>query len=513
MAGFYLIGLNHASAPVEVRERFAGLCVSGLPGADGRAMEAVTVLTCNRVEAYFYGDAAAAQAMFAAWLASENRSWSEIEPYAYRCWGRDVVRHLLLVAAGLDSMVLGEQQILHQVKASYQAAAAAGSVGKHLHALFQRALEVGKRVRAETRISENTVSIASAAVEMARSIFGPLDRCTALVVGAGEMAGLVARQMRDRGVGALLFANRTPARAEELARLYGGRAASLADLAAQLAQADVLISSTGAPRPVITRELLAEVMAARHDRPLFAIDIAVPRDIEPECADLENVFLYDIDDLQQVVDESLELRRQESPKVEAIIDEELARFDRSLETFAVAPLLAAVRARADEIRRAELDRIFPASRPLPADLRADLERLTRALMGKWLHHPMITLKERAQVGADELAVLARLFGLDPSALASSDAEATSEPVPVPATTTATASATPKASPVSTASPASPALPASPAMAGLAVASTVPDAQAATRVPPRGAGASAATVAAAGDTPGPVESLSERAPTL
>ncbi len=495
MAGFFLIGMNHASAPVEIRERFAGLCVSGLPGADGRDLEAVTVLTCNRAEAYFHGDEAVAQGVFAAWLSGENRSSSEIEPYVYRHWGSDVVRHLFLVAAGLDSMVLGESQILHQVKASYQAAVGAGSVGKHLHALFQRALKVGKRVRAETRIGENTVSIASVAVEMARSIFGPLDHCTVLVVGAGEMASLVARQMRDRGVGALLFANRTPARAEELARLYGGRAAALTDLAGLVAQADVLISSTGAPRPVITRSLLAGVMAGRPDRPLFAIDIAVPRDIEPGCAELENVFLYDIDDLQQVVDESLALRRQESPKVEAIVEEELIRFGRALDTFTVAPLLAALHDRAETVRRAELERIFPAARALPDGLRADLERLTRALMGKWLHHPMVTLKERAQVGAEELAVLARLFGLDPAALHPPSTGDAALPVTDSPVGTSSAASPAPASAAASAPASASAAASAPASAPVSASALASPPAASSSVPPASAASPGATPAA------------------
>ncbi len=412
MADFFLIGLSHVSAPVEIRERFANLCVSGLPGADGGSLEAVTVLTCNRVEAYFHGEEDHALAVFSAWLAQEGRSFGEIEPHVYRRRGDEAVRHLLRVAAGLDSMVLGENQILHQVKDSYQAAAGAGSVGKSLHALFQRALEVGKRVRTETRISENTVSIASAAVEMARSIFGPLDACRALVIGAGEMAGLVARSLRDRGVGGLLFTNRTRRRAEEMARTFGGEAAALEDLDRQLREADVLISSTGAPRPIIDRARLAAVMADRPDRPLFAIDIAVPRDLAPDCGDLDNVFLYDIDDLQNVVDEGLSLRRQEAARADAIVEQEVARFRETLESFAMAPLVVALRERAEALRRAELEKAFPPGRPLDPHLLAEIDRLTRSLMAKWLHHPTVALKARAAAPAGELASLAALFGLD-----------------------------------------------------------------------------------------------------
>ncbi|NLI76694.1 MAG: glutamyl-tRNA reductase [Candidatus Riflebacteria bacterium] len=433
MADFFLIGLSHVSAPVEIRERFANLCVSGLPGADGESLEAVTVLTCNRVEAYFFGEEDQALAVFSAWLAREGRSFGEIEPHVYRHRGDEAVRHLLKVVAGLDSMVLGENQILHQVKDSYQAAAGAGSVGKCLHALFQRALEVGKRVRSETRISENTVSIASAAVEMARSIFGPLDGCRALVIGAGEMASLVARSLRDRGVGGLLFTNRTRGRAEEMARTFGGQAAPLEDLDRLLREADVLISSTGAPRPIIDRTRLAAVMADRPDRPLFAIDIAVPRDLAPDCGDLDNVFLYDIDDLQNVADEGLSRRRQEAALATAIVEQEVARFQETLESFAMAPLVVALRERAEALRRAELEKAFPPGRPLDPHLLAEIDRLTRSLMAKWLHHPTVALKARATAPAGELASLAALFGLDrpaPPPLASPTSSSANVSVPI-----------------------------------------------------------------------------------
>jgi len=409
---FFLVGLSHNSAPVEVRERFANLCVSGLPGADGKELEAVTVLTCNRVEAYFYGDETRALETFSAWLSQEDRSFSEIEPYVYRHRGHEAVMHLLTVTGGLDSMVLGESQIMHQVKASYQAAISAGSVGKRLHALFQRALEVGKRVRNETRISENTVSIASAAVEMAKSIFGPLDSCTALVIGAGEMASLVARHLKDRGCGKMLFTNRTISRAEELAATFGGKAAPLDEVDNLLTQADVLVSSTGAPRPIIDRKRLEKAMSTRTDRPLFAIDIAVPRDIVPECGDIQNVFLYNIDDLQNVVDENLNLRRVEAQKVVAIVEAEAARFEETLNSFAVAPLIVAMRERAETLRQAEVTKLFPASRAIDPQILADVERLSRSLLAKWLHHPTIALKERRSASEEELNALAKLFGLD-----------------------------------------------------------------------------------------------------
>jgi glutamyl-tRNA reductase len=409
--GFFLIGLNHLSAPVEIREKFAGMCVSGLPGADGNELEAVTVLTCNRAEAYFFGDETSGENLFENWLLSSGHDPRLLSPFLYHKTARESILHLFRVVSGLDSMILGESQILHQVKSSYQAAIDAGSVGKNLHTLFQKALEVGKRVRRETRISENTVSIASTAVEMAQSIFGPLEDSLILVIGAGEMAALTAKHMSERGGKNLWFANRTISRAEELAGVFNGKATHLSDVPSLLERADVVISSTGAPQPIITSEMIHTAMSKRQCRPLFLIDIAVPRDIEPEVNSIDSVFLYNIDDLQNVVDENFNLRKQEALKAMEIIDREILAFEATLNAFSVIPLIRVLREHAENIRNTEMERFFPSHRNLPPEIREEIDQLTRSLLAKWLHHPLVSLKKRSLTSRHSLMQIAKLFGL------------------------------------------------------------------------------------------------------
>lgn len=407
----HLIGLNHRTAPVHVRERLAEICCRSLVEGSTDPLECVALFTCNRVEFYFYGPEEQAENVFRDWLVSHAFNPEEFSRHFYRHQEGEAIRHLFRVAAGLDSMVLGESQILAQVKTSYQAGIDAGSVGKRLHALFKKALEVGKRVRTETRISENTVSIASTAVELAGRIFGPLDACHALVIGAGEMATLVATHLREKRIGHLVFTNRTLSRAQELAERFGGTAAPADDLPRLLAEADMIISSTGAPRPILGRESLEAAMQARSWRPMFTIDIAVPRDIAPEAADLENLFLYDIDDLQGVVDENLDQRRVEAGKAETIIQSETSAFQLTVDAFTVVPLIRALRERAEEIRQGEIERFLPKDRPLPAETVELVEQCTRAILAKWLHHPIVGLKELGSAGKAELTAIARLFGL------------------------------------------------------------------------------------------------------
>ncbi len=406
-----LIGLSHRTAPVEIREKLAPLCTSGLPGADGRTIEAVTVFTCNRVEVYLAGDVGGGEQAFQHWLAGCGCNWDELSPHMYRKTDIDVLKHVLRVASGLDSMVLGENQILHQLKESYQAAIQAGSVGKHLHGLFQKALETGKRVRAETRISENTVSVASTSVHLAKQIFGRLQTCTALVIGAGEMATLVARHLHAQGIGRLIFTNRTAARAEELARQFSGEAAPVERLAELMVQSDLLITSTGSPRPILGRREFVVALAQRPFRPLFAIDIAVPRDIAPDCDDLENLYVYNIDDLQGVVDQNLDLRRSESEKAEAIVSYEAGSYQTIVEAYSAAPLIRALRRQGENLRSAEIEKLFARFPEWSAEQRDAVDQATRALLAKWLHHPIMALKERSRAGRSELLELARIFGL------------------------------------------------------------------------------------------------------
>lgn len=413
---FYVIGLSHRSTPVEIREKFAQMCISGLPGADGVTLEAVSVLTCNRVEVYFYGPVETAEKLFGDWASQSGFSIADIQPYLYRHRDEGGIRHLFRVVSGLDSMVLGENQILHQVKSSYQAAIEAKCVGKKLHALFQKALKLGKSVRSETCISENTVSMASAAVELANSIFGPLEECGILVIGAGEMASLVARHMKDRGARELVFTNRTLSRAEELADTFGGKAVPFDKLPELLAAADVIISSTGAPRPILQKTLIEKAISAREYRPMFLIDIAVPRDVEPDAGEIENVYLYNVDDLQGVVDEHVNLRRVEAEKVEKIIAVAVDGFQATLQSFSVVPVIRSLREQTDNLRRNEVERFLRRHPELPPELAKDFEEFSRQLVAKWLHAPTKALKDRTNADQTEIQEIAKIFGLSEQTL-------------------------------------------------------------------------------------------------
>lgn len=410
------LGISHATAPVGVRERLAPLCGRALPEADGRRLEAVSVLTCNRVEVFFRGEAGVAERSFAGWLTVAGASPTDIAPFLQRRQGTEVVRHLFRLAAGLDSMVLGEAQILHQIKQAYQASIEAGTVGHHLHALFQRAIAIGKRVRTETRIGENTVSIASTAVELAMQVFGPLSGCTGLIVGAGEMATLVARHLVGQRIGRLVITNRTASRAEELAAQFQGETGAWEDLPRLLGDADVVITSTGAPAPILGRELVAAAIARRPWRPLFLIDIAVPRDVDRASHDLENVYVYDIDDLQGVVDEHLGHRRVEADKAAVICDHEAGSFELAQNARPLVPLIRGLRERMEDIRLAELARFQARWQGVDPAVLAALDECTRAMLAKWLHHPLVVLKETGTADAAQAAWFARLFGLPPEAI-------------------------------------------------------------------------------------------------
>ncbi|HEY9070449.1 MAG TPA: glutamyl-tRNA reductase [Candidatus Ozemobacteraceae bacterium] len=411
-----LIGLNHRSAPVEVREQLARLCGVEIPDADGTTLEAVPVFTCNRVELYYDGSYEAAEESFLKLLADAGLPPGEFEPFLYRKPALDAIRHLFCVAGGLDSMVVGENQILHQLKTSYQHSTERGWVGKRLHALFQKAFEIGKRIRAETRISENTVSIASTAVDLAKRIFGPLDGCEALVVGAGEMASLTLVHLKSSGIGRLVCTNRTFEKAGELAARFDAVAKPFENLPELLAAADVVITSTGAQRPIISRAMLETAIRKRPNRPMFVIDIAVPRDIPADAGEIENLFLYDIDDLQNVVDEHLGQRRQEADRASAIVEQEAAGFRLVLESFTLVPLIRALREQAETLRRSELERFLAQHGELSPELRDAFEQFTSSMMAKWLHQPIVELKSRGAVDREQLRMIAAVFGLPEEAL-------------------------------------------------------------------------------------------------
>ncbi|MDI6870134.1 MAG: glutamyl-tRNA reductase [Bacillota bacterium] len=418
---FLVVGLNHKTAPVEVRER---LSVSGerrlealrelvsRPTVD----EAAVLSTCNRTEIYVLGpEVAAAEHEVVAFLQAQIALPDcRLEPYLYRKVGLEAVQHLFRVVSGLDSMILGEAQILGQVKEALHAALNANSLGVHLGKVFRQAVEVGKRVRTETEIGQNAVSVSYAAVELARHIFGELTGKSVLIIGAGETGELTARTLAAHGATAILVANRTYERAVELAARFGGEAFSFDALPECLARTDIVISSTGAPHVVLDLEMVRQVMRRRRQRPLFLIDIAVPRDIDPRVNDLDNVYLYDIDDLQTVVERNLARREQEIERVERIIAEETAALSQWWSARQMVPMIKALKAYGDEIRERELERLFNRLPHLSPRDREMIRASTRAIVNRLLHQPVVGLKEASEEearGAVYVEVLRKLFGL------------------------------------------------------------------------------------------------------
>lgn len=411
-----VFGLNHKSAPVAIREKLAHLCGVAIPAADGCNLESVPVYTCNRVEVYYAGSLDAARGSFVELLAHNGINYDNFAEYFYQHDGVEAVLHLFSVAAGLDSMILGENQILHQVKESYRHSTEQGSVGKLLHQLFQKALEVGKKVRSETGISQNRVSIASTAVELARSIFGPLGASTALVLGAGEMASLVSVHLRENGVKKMLFVNRTEANAQELAEKFDGESRPFEQLEELLGRCDIVISSTSAPNAIVGTSLMRQVMEKRRDRPIFIVDIAVPRDFEADCQDIANLYLYDVDDLQNVVNENMSQRHVEAEKAQAIVQYESSQFQISVAAFTLVPLINRLREQAENLRQAELKKFFLQNPDLCEEHKQAFAQCSHSLMAKWLHNQIVALKKQGSADIDQLRVIGETLGLSEDCL-------------------------------------------------------------------------------------------------
>lgn len=389
-----VFGLNHKSAPVSIREKMAHLNEMTIPEADGRTLEVIPLCTCNRVEIYYSGTEKDARASFIELLARKNLRYEALKEYFYEFIEKDCVNHLFAVASGLDSMILGENQILHQIKSSYQEAVNKKIVGKQLHSLFQKTLEVGKRVRSETEISGNHVSIASAAVELAQNVFGPLNSSKALIIGAGEMANLVAVHMNKNGVKKMYFINRTESKAAELADKFNGEYYPLDKLPKLLTACDIVISSTSSAEPVISKSMMQKVMERRNGRTLFAIDIAVPRDIEAECRTLENLVLHDVDDLKNVVNDSFCHRRIEAEKAESIISSEVDNFMSMMRELLVVPHIKKLKERAKKQCKDELARFFSDHPELTPELKQACEKYSHQTAAKWLHKHIVSLKEQ-----------------------------------------------------------------------------------------------------------------------
>ncbi len=410
-----VLGLSYKTAKVEDRGR-AAWTADQLPGALAglRAvpgvLEGAILSTCNRTEIYAVLERINSRdALLEFWSRQKGVAAKDLGGLCYFREGEEAAAHLMRVASGLDSMILGETQILGQVKESYLLAQDHASIGKVLHELFNKALACGKRVHTETAISQNAVSVSYAAVELARKIFGDLKGRRALLVGAGKMGGLTARHLAENGIDEILVSNRTYSRAEEMAREFGGRAVPFDRLPEWLSQADVVISSTGAPGVVITREMVQQAMRARRFRPLFLVDIAVPPDIEAAAGGLDNVFLYNIDDLEAVVLANLEERAREAQKAERIIAEEVGSFQFWLRSLDVVPLIKSLREKAEEIRQAELQRAFNRLPRLDVREREIIAGMTAVIVNKILNDPTVRVKEFA--GGEDAEVYLRAFSL------------------------------------------------------------------------------------------------------
>jgi glutamyl-tRNA reductase len=412
-----VLGLNHRTAPIEVRERIVFDAVR-LPGALGSlaalpdVAEALIVSTCNRTELYCVG---AGSEPLAAWLVAESGRDPAVAGCLYRIEGPDAVRHLFSVASGLDSLVLGEPQILGQLKDAYRAAQQSGTAGAMLNRLFQTTFAVAKRVRTETAIGASAVSVASAGIQLARRVFAGFERHTALLVGAGEMIELTARHLNSQKIGRMIIANRSTSRAERIAEGMPASVIRLDALAAHLAQADIVVSSTARPGHVIGLEDVRHALEERRHRPMFMLDLAVPRDIDPAVGALEDVYLYTIDDLKQVVDENVKAREAEAAAARRLIDEDVAAFMAGLKVRDAAPAIRDLRGQAEATRDAAL---AEARRQLAAGHAPDavLEQLATTLVNRLMHAPSAALREAAEKGDATLAdAAARLFraGRDP----------------------------------------------------------------------------------------------------
>src|SRR5688572_11609737 len=415
-----LVGVSHRTAPIEVRERLdfsargVDRALTALSGS-GAHREATIISTCNRVEMYVGCEETEAARVAIQHFLSDFHGipGDQLAPHIYAKTGQDAVAHLYRVTAGLDSLVMGEPQILGQVKDAFGVASQMGCTGPLLNKLFHSAFAAGKRVRTETALAEGPGSVSYAAVELAKKIFGSLKGRTVVVLGAGEMGKLTAIHMQSQGIARLIITSRTAAHAMALAQSIGGTALPWDALNTTLVEADILITATGASTPIISRALIAQTMKARRQRPLFIIDIAVPRDVEGDAGDLEQVFLYNINDLQAVVQENISRRGTEASDAEKIIAQEVSRFVAWLNSRGAIPTIVALRQRFESIRQSELRRLEPKLASLPPEARARVDEVTRLIMEKLLINPTEQLKSASD--ADTVATysdaLTRLFGL------------------------------------------------------------------------------------------------------
>ena len=410
-----VVGINHRTAPVEVRERVV-FEPARIPDALRElrtlpdVLESVIVSTCNRTELYCVTETP--QPELGTWLQQYHQLGTSIHHCLYHHVANDAVEHAYSVASGLDSMVIGEPQILGQLKDAYRVAQDAGTTGPVLNRLFQTAFSVAKRVRTETKIGANAVSVASAAVAMARTVFASFENRTALLVGAGETVALAARHLYADGLRRMIIANRSVDRARELAAEFHGFAIGLDEIPNHLKEADIVIASTAAPTTIITRKMTADALRARKRRPMFMVDIAVPRDIDADVAELEDVYLFTVDDLQSLVNENLEGRRQAAREAGELIHAEVERFSHVLRTREAAPMIRRLREEADRTRRHTLEQ---AEHMVHQGRSAEeaLRFLANTLTNRLIHAPSQRLRDAAETGdAEILDAIANIYHLD-----------------------------------------------------------------------------------------------------
>jgi glutamyl-tRNA reductase len=416
-----LIGLNHKTAPVEIREKFASVCVDGTTPLEHISKlqpvkEVFFISTCNRMEVLFTTPVLdQGIGMVVRYLADiYGQTSAALKPYLYIYLDHEAVKHMFRVACSLDSMVVGESQILGQIKQAYRDAVEAKTAGVTLNKLLHKCFSAAKRVRTETQIGSSAVSISYAAVKLAKKIFQDLQGKKAMLVGAGEMAELAAEHLLGQGVDEIIVANRTLDRAVALARRFNGTTISLEELTQEVKRVDIIISSTGSSEPIIDFQDVKKQMRARRNRPLFLIDIAVPRDIDPEVDRIDNVYLYNIDDLQGIVEMNRAERLKEATRAEHIIEAEALKFETWLRTLEVVPTIVSLRQKAEEIRRAEIHRTIGQLDSLAPEEIDALNVLTQSIVNKVLHNPILFLKRSSSRTQKDfyLDVARRLFSLD-----------------------------------------------------------------------------------------------------
>lgn len=412
------LGLNHTSAPVHLRERLAfneeqiraSLARLFCGHLQTSLAELIILSTCNRIEIYAASNQLAYPDLEAFLSDVRGVPAQELYPYLYRFQDVDAVRHLFDVAAGLDSLVIGEPQILGQITRALELARGQNAAGPTLNRLFQAAIHAGKRARTETAISRNPASVSSLAASVAEKTLGHIKTASVVVLGAGEMAELTVEALRKRGVEKIRVVNRTLERAQDLAQRWGAESATFESLYESLCEADILISSTGAPHLVLSAQMVSEVMRLRAERSLVLIDIAVPRDIDPDAADIPHIKLFDIDGLNSQLEDSLTRRLDEVPHVKRILQEELSEFEDYLKSLEMLPIIADIHQQAEAIRTAELEKSLRRMPDLTEAERERIEALTQSLVRKLLDHPTRRLRaEATSHRAPEYAALARIL--------------------------------------------------------------------------------------------------------